>query len=201
MPGLPELGSDEALQRGLVRVVRRGFADGPALSYHPLHPDMREALKRRVAEAATIRVARPALTGLLIRIGPGPTLLGGPDTGFDDFTFGRFVRQTFDPETAQGVPGLGTTDPDRFAARSKFLAGSGRMPWLTWRSRGIAALYGELNETAHRAGPGSVLVVATPVLDDGPAGNEARRVDLAGLAPSQAWRAVGLDLDAWPAGV
>jgi hypothetical protein len=200
LPGLPDPGSDEALERGLVRVDRRGLADGPALTYHPLHPGVREALKRRVAEAAAIRMARPALTGLLIRLGPSPTLLSGPDTGFDDFTFGRFVRETFDPETARGVPGLGTTDPDRYAERSKFLAGSGRMPWLTWRSRGIAALYGELNETARRAGPGSVLVVATPVLDNGPAGNEARRVDLAGLAPSQAWRAVGLDLDAWPTG-
>ena len=31
-------------------------------------------------------------------------------------------------------------------------------------------------------------------------GSESRRVDLAGLAPSQAWRSVGLDLQAWPAG-
>ncbi|MFO0950230.1 MAG: hypothetical protein U0835_03585 [Isosphaeraceae bacterium] len=39
----------------------------------------------------------------------------------------------------------------------------------------------------------------TPGLGDDPAGAEARRTDLAGLAPSLAWRAVGLDLDAWPA--
>ena len=98
------------------------------------------------------------------------------------------------------MPGLGTTDPGRFAARAQFLAGSGRMPWLTWRSRGIAALYAELAETARGAAPGAVLAVATPGLDDGPAGAEARRVDLAGLAPSYAWRAVGLDLEAWPSG-
>ncbi|MGE5754604.1 MAG: hypothetical protein ACM35G_02640, partial [Planctomycetaceae bacterium] len=67
LPGLPDPDSDEALERGLVRVDRRGVADGPALTYHPLPPDVREALKRRVAEAAAIRVARPALTGLLIR--------------------------------------------------------------------------------------------------------------------------------------
>jgi hypothetical protein len=98
------------------------------------------------------------------------------------------------------VPGLGTTDPGRFAARAQFLAGSGRMPWLTWRSRGIAALYADLAEAARGAAPGAVLAVATPGLDDGPAGAEARRVDLAGLAPSYAWRAVGLDLQAWPGG-
>src|SRR5262249_44340305 len=48
------------------------------------------------------------------------------------------------------------------------------------------------------ASPGALLAVATPGLDDGPAGEEARRGDLAGLAPPLAWRAVGLDLDQWP---
>ena len=41
---------------------------------------------------------------------------------------------------------------------------------------------------------------STPGLEDDPAGHEARRVDLAGLAPSHAWRAVGLDLETWPGG-
>ena len=153
-----------------------------------------------MAEALAPRRKRPSLTGLLVRLGPGPTLLGGPDTGLDDATFARFVRETFEAGTGQEVPGLGTTDPGRFAARAQFLAGSGRMPWLTWRSRGIAALYAELAEAARGAAPGAVLAVATPGLDDGPAGAEARRVDLAGLAPSYAWRAVGLDLEAWPGG-
>ena len=47
---------------------------------------------------------------------------------------------------------------------------------------------------------GAVLAIATPGLDSGPAGTEARRVDRAGLAPSQAWRSVGLDLQTWPSG-
>ena len=74
------------------------------------------------------------------------------------------------------------------------------MPWLTWRSRAIASLYAELNAAAQEAVPGAVLAVVTPGLDGGPAGTEARRVDLAGLTPSQAWRSVGLDLPAWPSG-
>jgi hypothetical protein len=110
------------------------------------------------------------------------------------------VKDTFGPETQDGIPGLATTDPDRFSARSKYLSGVGRMPWLTWRSRAIASLYTELEETVRAASPGTRLAVATPALHSGAAGAEARRVDLAGLAPSQAWRSVGLDLEAWPAG-
>ncbi|HLH27797.1 MAG TPA: hypothetical protein VKW77_02710, partial [Acidimicrobiales bacterium] len=143
LPGLPAPDSAEALARGLVRVDRRGLADSPA-TYHSLHPDVREAMKRRVAEALAPRKSRPSPNGLLVRLGPGPTLLGGPDTGFDDNTFARFVRESLDPETARHVPGLGTADPNRFAARSEYLAGPGRMPWMVWRARGIAALYGEL---------------------------------------------------------
>ena len=195
LPGLPAPDSAEALARGLVRVDRRGLPDGPA--YHPLHPEVREAMRRRVADAVA---SRKGLAGLLIRLGPRPTLLGSPDTGLDDETFARFVSETFGPGVAQNVPGLNPNDPNRFAARAQFLAGSGRMPWLTWRSRGIAALYAELGATARRAAPGVTLAVATPGLDAGPAGLEARRVDLAGLDPNHAWRAVGLDLETWPVG-
>ena len=66
--------------------------------------------------------------------------------------------------------------------------------------RAITALYSELDDAARAATPGTVLALSTPVLHGGAAGTEARRVDLAGLAPSQAWRSVGLDLQAWPTG-
>ena len=56
------------------------------------------------------------------------------------------------------------------------------------------------NAAAQEAVPGAVLAVVTPGLDGGPAGAEARRVDLAGLTPGQAWRSVGLDLASWPGG-
>ncbi len=64
----------------------------------------------------------------------------------------------------------------------------------------MAELYAELSQAAQQAVPGAVLAVVTPGLDGGPAGIEARRIDLAGLAPSQAWRSVGLDLQSWPSG-
>ena len=117
LPGLPPPDSAEALAKGLVRVDRRGLADGPA--YHPLHPEVREALKRRVAEAVSPRKSRPPWPACLIRLGPGPTLLGGPDTGLDDATFARFVRETFERrDRSRGARAWGRPTPGRFAARS-----------------------------------------------------------------------------------
>ena len=210
LPGLPAPGSPEALTRGLVRLDRRGQVDGPLPTYHPLTPEVGDALRRKLTEAIAAHQAAPTtaggttagakLSGVLVRLGPGPTLLGTPDSGFDDATFGRFVKESFDAETARGLPGVAGDDPERFAARARFLAGSGRMPWLTWRSRQVAALYSDLTAAAAKAAPGVALVVVTPGLGESPAASEARRADLAGLAPSLAWRAVGLDLDAWPAG-
>jgi hypothetical protein len=200
LPGLPAPGSPEAVARGLVRLDRRGQIDGPLPTYHPLAPEVGEALGRKVTEAMAAHQAGAKLSGVLVRLGPGPTLLGAPDSGFDDATFGRFVKEAFDADTARGLPGLAGDDPARFAARAQFLAGSGRMPWLTWRSRKVATLYSELAAVVEKAAPGVVLAVVTPGLGDSPAASEARRADLAGLAPSLAWRAVGLDLDAWPDG-
>lgn len=194
LPGLPAAESPEAGARGLVRI------DGEGRSlpfYHPLNPEVRAAMKARVAQALDTS-GRPAAAGVVIRLGGGATLLGTPDTGLDDVTFARFIGETYSGQTAEKIPGAGTTGGDRFTARAHYLAGLGRMPWLTWRSRAIAALYYELAKTARTAAPGALLAVATPGLDDGLAGAEARRIDRAGLAPSQAWRALGLDLQAWP---
>jgi hypothetical protein len=198
LPGLPTPNSPEALERGLIRVDHRGVPDGPA--YLPLHPDVRAALTQRIVGALSAERGRTPPRGVLIRLGPGPTLLGGPGTGLDDTTYARFVGRMFEGAAARGVPGLRADDPNRFAARHQFLTQAGRVPWLTWRCRELAALYTELAQAVRQAVPEAILAVATPVLDDGPAGEEARRADLAGLPPSQAWRAVGLDLGEWPSG-
>ena len=197
LPGLPAPGTAEALAKGLTRIDRHGLADGPVPAYYPLTDEVAAAMRKRVLEAVG---TRKNLAGVLVRLGAGPTLPGGSDTGFDDATFARFVREAFDAETAKSVPGRSSDDAGRFEARAKFVAGPGRMPWLSWRSKRVAALYADLAAAAREASPGAAFAVATPVADDGPAGAEARRADLAGLAPSLAWRAIGLDLDAWPTG-
>jgi hypothetical protein len=204
LAGLPPPDSMRATERGLVRIDRWGQPDGPA--YHPLHPEIRAAMKDRIVQSLA-SANRPGdgstkagWAGLVIRMGDGPTLLGAENTGLDDATFERFVRENFSPETARGIPGIGREDSNRFAVRSDYLAGVGRVPWLTWRSHALATLYSELAEAALKAAPGSALAVVTPVLDSGPAGAEARRVDRAGLAPGDAWRSVGLDLSGWPDG-
>ena len=42
----------------------------------------------------------------MIRLGPGPTLLGTPDTGLDDTTYKKFIHDTFGPEATRGIPGV-----------------------------------------------------------------------------------------------
>lgn len=198
LPGLPAPDTAAALARGLVRVDRRGKADGPVAAYFPLNPEVRDAMARRVATAIAPRKARPNLSGVLIRLGPGPTLAGTPEAGLDDATFARFLRAMFDPATARGLKGLGPEAPGRFAARAEFLAGAGRSPWLAWRARELGVVYDELAKATRRAAPGALFAVATPGLDAGPIGQEARRADGLGQAPGLAWRALGLDLKAWP---
>jgi len=198
MPGLPPVDSPEAAGSGLLRVDRLGRPDG--LAYQPIHPKVREAMARKVADAVRARQARPNLLGALVRLGPGSTLPGGPDSGLDDLTYARFVNSVFEPGPAGRVPGRNLDDPRRFEARARFVEAAGKIPWLAWKAREVASVYSSLADAARGSAPGAILAVATPTLDSGPAGDEARRVDLAGLGPGQAWRGVGLDLAAWPSG-
>ena len=198
MPGLPAVDALEVANTGLLRVDRRGRPDG--IAYQPIHPKVREAMARKVADALKLRPSRPNLVGALIRLGPGSTLPGGPDSGLDDVTYARFVAAKFEAGTAGRIPGRNLDDPLRFEARVRFVEKAGTIPWLAWRADEVGKLYTTLARAAQRAAPGAALAVATPTLDSSPAGDEARRVDLAGHDPDQAWRGVGLDLTVWPTG-
>ncbi|RUL88512.1 hypothetical protein TsocGM_07305 [Tautonia sociabilis] len=199
LPGLPPPGSYEAEARGLVRLDGTGRAEAGTPSYNLLRPEVQRALTRHLLAALEDEGA-PASSrpdGLLVRLGTGPTLPGRADTGFDDETYRRFVAEAIKGASA---PGLDPTDPARFASRLEYLTGPASVPWLSWRSRQVGEYYSGLASRIAEARPGVRLLVATPGLDDGPAGAEARRVDREGLSPEAAWRSLGLDLDDWPRG-
>ena len=196
LPDLPHPASAEALEAGIARVDRQGKSDGGV--YYPIHPKVRAAMSKRVENLAKIRTKHQGVSGLLVRLGPGSTLLGRPDTGLDDTTYERFVADTFDAGLAKSIPGRGNEDANRFETRARFIEAQGPKPWFTWRARQIAAVYSELTEVARRTSTGITLAVATPDLDSGLVGDEIRRLDRTGAGPAQAWRAVGLDLAHWP---
>lgn len=198
LPNLPAPSSAEARARGVVQEVAAGL---PAV-YQPLHPEVRAAWTRRVAEMIAPQ-GRPRLgvSGLVVRLGPGGTLAGPIETMLpDDATYERFVKATFDPQTAKTVPGLSPNDPYRAQARRVFLNGPGRTAWSTWRAREIGRLYAELALAARARKSDAVLAVATPSGDssEGSAAEALRRADREGNAPDEAWNSVGLNLAEWP---
>jgi hypothetical protein len=193
LPGLPPPGSAEAAERGLVRLDAHGRPDG---AYQALHPEVADALRARLVALATPRLSHPNLLGLVLPLGPGPTLAGAPDSGLDDATFAAFARASFSAAGGPRVPGLGD-EPDRFAARATFVAGPARRAWDDWRAQRLGAHYAALARAVAEAAPGAMLALVAPTLDNGPAGREARRADRAGLPPDDAWRALGFDPDHW----
>ena len=165
-----------ALRQGLVRIDRQGLADGP--SYHPLHPAVRQALKRKVQQALAPHQDR---TGFCRD--PGAARSPGRPCWVTPIRAWTTTRSPVSSMTRSArkprarSPGWKQPTPDRFATRSKYLSGVGRMPWLMWRSRAIADLYSELDEAARAASPGAVLALSTPVSAWRRCRNRARRVD------------------------
>src|SRR5262249_33306597 len=157
-------------------------------------------LARRLEQAVAPRLMHSNLLGVMVRLGPGSTLLGDPQTGLDDTTFADFVRASFPDREAAAIPGVAVTASDRFARRAQFGANAGHEAWLDWRARQLGRAYGELATALQAYSPGTVLAVVTPGLEGGSAETEARRADRAGEPPDRAWLAVGLDLKRWPDG-
>ncbi|WP_152050217.1 hypothetical protein [Tautonia marina] len=199
LPGLPPPDDPRAEELGLVRLERSGTSESDHPTYNLLRPEVQRALTQWLIETvrASARGQRPVCDGVLLHLGQGPTLPGRPDSGFDDQTYARFVRDAIKGDVA---PGLDKDDPERFAARHQYLTGSALVPWLTWRSRQVGAYYSSLAAALAEASPGVSLMLVTPGLDDGLMGAEARRFDRDGLPPDAAWRSLGLDLADWPQG-
>ncbi|MDX2038830.1 MAG: hypothetical protein SFX72_19440 [Isosphaeraceae bacterium] len=199
LPGLPAPETPEARAEGLLRLDRGGRPDGPP-TYNAIDPRVREGIARKAAAAVSYKKDRANLAGAVIALGQGTTLLGRADSGLDDATFTRFVNETFAPGLARGIPGMSLEDPNRFSIRAAYVEQQGRLPWTAWRAKQVASLHQEISTAVRRAAPGAVLAVVTPMLEEGPVGEETRRLDLVGLGAEQAWRSVGLDLSVWPDG-
>ena len=206
LPGLPAPGSPEALamRAGAARPSRTGRWHVADLS--PAQPGGRRCASPEGdrgggrAPVATTTAGGAELSGVLVRLGPGPTLLGRARHG---------IRRRHVRPVREGVVRHrdGPRAAGRGGRRPRAVPGAGEIPGRLGADAladlAVAQAGGavsDLAEAAGKAAPGVALVVVTPGLGESPAASEARRADLAGLAPSLAWRAVGLDLDAWPAG-
>ncbi|MFO0950231.1 MAG: hypothetical protein U0835_03590 [Isosphaeraceae bacterium] len=96
------------------------------------------------------------LSGVVVRLGPGKTLPPGrPRHRLRRRHSPRFVRDSFEEDALKGLPGLDSTGPGGTRLGRGFLAGSGRMPWLAWRSKRVAELYATLAATVRQTSPGS----------------------------------------------
>ena len=146
LPGLPPPDSVEALRRGLVRVDRQGLADGPA--YHPLHPEVRQAMKRRVETALKNPDGGGKSPGCWSSSARDRPCSVPPTPGWTTTHSPGSCRRPSGPRRRKESRAWAIPTRTASRARSKYLAGVGRMPWLTWRSRAIAALYSELAEAA-----------------------------------------------------
>lgn len=197
LPGLPAPDDPDAMRLGLIRLDGQGQPDASGPVYHALHPEVHAAMERRVQAAIALRASRPNLRGLVLRLGSGATLPGLDDTGLDDDTFARFIAAMLDAEATKRVPGLDNTAADRFAARRRYVTGPGAAPWRAWRAREVSQGYAALAGAIQAVAPGATLAVVTPGLDASPAGQAARRVDVAGESPMLAWKELGLDFEQW----
>ncbi len=162
---------------------------------------MRGALKRRLQAVIEPRGRHGNLSGVLIKLGSGFTVLGPIATGLDDWTYLEFVKAKFPARESSLIPGLDIGDGGRFEARARFVTGVGRSAWLEWRADRLGAIYAELAAVVTEAAPGGCLVLVTPTPEDGVAAEEARQSDQRGEPPDAAWLALGLDLKRWPADV
>ncbi|GIW86033.1 MAG: hypothetical protein KatS3mg108_0357 [Isosphaeraceae bacterium] len=196
LPGLAPPSSPEAVAQNLVRIDAQGQPEGV---YNALHPAVATALQARLAATAAVRLTHPNLVGVVLAVGAGPTVAGPVDSGLDDATYQAFAKASFAVAGGPQVPGL-SGQPDRFAQRAAFVTGPARRAWDDWRAARLGASYLAWAHAVAEAAPGATLAIATPRLDDGPAGREARRAERAGLPPDEAWRAVGFDPARWPAG-
>lgn len=146
---------------------------GAAPYYNPLDARVQAAMQRVVKELADRYSHHPSFAGLCLQMGPD-TYVQLPDEGWpcDDQSMGRFQR-----ETGVKLPGEAA---DKFLARSRFLRGEGREPWLAWRAQQLAAFFQSTRRTLADGRPDARLYLATADLVTSPVVQQAFRPRLLG---------------------
>ncbi|HEY2146962.1 MAG TPA: hypothetical protein VGH32_03440, partial [Pirellulales bacterium] len=130
---------------------------GMAPYYNVLDPRVQAAMLHVIHELVDRCVSHPAFAGMAIDLSAdGFAQLPGEAWGLDDRTIARFQQ-----EAGVTVPGTG---PNRFAERSRFVAGPGRRAWLLWRCGALAAFYRRVEQelVATRQDACLYLVPTTP---------------------------------------
>lgn len=146
---LTELDADGTQRSGRLRAQQ-----GRAPYYNPLNARVQESMRAIIEELCNRYGKHASFGGLAIQLqSDGYAQFPSTNWGLDDQT----VKQ-FSTATELDLPGEGT---DRFAARFSFIRSAGMEPWLDWRSRELAAFYGQLQGVVSQDRPNARLYLAT----------------------------------------
>jgi hypothetical protein len=125
--------------------------------YNPLDPRVQNAMLAVIRELIQRYGGHPSFGGIALQLSAdGYAQLPTPDGGYDDDTIARFER-----DAHVEVPDEGAT---RFEARARFLNGSGKTSWYTWRANQLAALHQRMQQEIAEARPEAHLYLAGATL-------------------------------------
>jgi len=127
--------------------VRRQLPQGAV--FNPLHPVVQKAILGLVQEIVDRYGRSPAFKGITFNVMWPSTFIcfGSLKAGYDDYTVGRFEK-----ETGIRMPVDGKA-PDRFSKRYAFLTGAHREEWIKWRCANIHELLRHIRDMVVRGRP------------------------------------------------
>ena len=142
--GLEPIGPD-----GRTWIARNGPRRGLGVYYNALDPRVQTALQGVIAELAERYGKHPSFGGVAVQwTGDSYAILPDETCSYDDVTIARFER-----DAGVTIP----TGENPLAARAAFLHGEGQKAWLTWRTKQLAAMYGQMHADLVRVRPGAKL--------------------------------------------
>lgn len=177
-------------QRLLVSKDGKTSSSLPPL-YNPILPANQDWYVGMVGELADRYAGHPALLGVSLRMmqwaNPALNNFHSLDWGYDDYTVGRFRK-----ETNIAVPLGNPEDLRRFGERYQWLMKNARSHWVGWRCEKIAQLFERLRDRVRSARPD--LVVYANAFDAYPSGFGPAWMEEAGVCPQRMHRIEGVVL-------